>query len=220
MEWYKLYGRDFPWRENKIENKPYKILITEFLLQRTKAETIKKIYSDFFSIYPDLKSLTFSKLENLFEFFNKIGLFYRAKRLKEISLEIYKKNNGKIPFELNSLLKLKGIGVYIASATLNFGYDIPTPTVDRNVLRVLNRLNNIRNEIEARDFIMKLYTFGNHKEIAYALIDLGSLLCLNKPLCNNCYLNKICPKHELKKKEWKFLRKIVNKNGEVKLREN
>jgi A/G-specific adenine glycosylase len=213
IEWFDYHGRRFPWR---LEKDVYRIFIAEFLLQRTKPETVERVYKEFFLKYPSITSIASARIENLNEFFSQLGLIYRGERLKEISLDILSKFQGSIPSDLWSLLKLKGIGVYMASAVLNFGYGIPTPVVDKNVLRVLNRHFNITREIEARSFLTKLYMYGDHKKIAYALIDIGSLFCKEKH-CNGCPLENLTKIFPLKKEKWRLLRKIVDKKGRIKL---
>ena len=217
IEWYKKHGRSFlPWRGIKDPNV---VLITEFLLQRTKAETIQRIYHEFMSSFGTIGKLASTSPEELQRFFRKLGLFYRGERLVQVSKEIVEKYGGKVPCDMEELLKLHGVGVYIASAVLNFGCGIPMPVVDKNVLRVLNRLEKITRESQARRFIEKLYRYGDHVEIAYALIDLGALVCKEQPKCSICPLRELCPKYPLKKREWKMLRKVITKNGRVKLQE-
>ena len=140
--------------------------------------------------------------------------------MKKIAENIVENYSGRVPCDFDSILRLKGVGVYIASATLNFGCDIPTPAVDRNVLRVLNRLHNITSEFIAREYISELYKFGNHQKIAYSLIDLGALICITNPKCDMCKLKGFCPKFDLREKEWKLLRKTINKRNEIVLRKN
>jgi len=213
--WFDKRGRKFPWR---FEKDVYKILVTEFLLQRTKSETVERIYHEFFLKYPSIQSLASAKKKELNKIFSRLGLRYRGDRLKKISLEILRKFKGEIPSDLESLLKLKGVGSYIASAVLNFGYNIPTPVIDKNVLRVLNRHFNITSEIEARKFVTELYKYGNHRKLAYALIDVGSLLC-KKTCSDKCPLLNITSVFPLRRDRWKMLRKVTDKKGKIKLRE-
>ena len=217
LKWYEKHGRDFlPWRGAKDPNA---VLVAEFLLQRTRAETIQKIYHQFLSNFGAVKKLASTSPEKLQCLFRKLGLFYRGERLIQVSKEITEKYGGEVPCDMEKLLKLHGVGVYMASAVLNFGCGVPTPVVDKNVLRVLNRLAGITKESQARRFIEGLYRHGDHVRIAYALIDLGALVCKERPNCNACPLCKLCPKYPLKKAEWRMLRKVIAKNGRVELKE-
>lgn len=216
-KWYERYGRKhLPWRK---KSDPKTILIAEFLLQRTKAENIEKVFEKFLSEYGDFEKLASATSEELRLFFGRLGLFYRGERLVQVAKIIVNEYGDEVPCDMESLLRLPGVGVYIASAVLNFGCGIPTPVVDKNVLRVLNRLKGITSETEARKFIENLYRYGNYKIIAYALIDLGALICRDNPRCVDCPLNDLCLKYPLKKTKWKMLRKIIGKRGRVKLQE-
>lgn len=216
INWYARRGRKFPWRS--IED-PNTILLTEFLLQRTRAETIAKIFNTVISKYGNITKLALVPPSELREFFSKLGLFYRGERLINVAKEIKEKHGGRVPCDFEELLRLRGVGVYIASAVLNFGCGKPTPVIDKNVMRVMNRLAGITRETEARHFVRSLYEFGDHKVIAYALIDIGTTLCKEIPACDGCPLNTICPKYPMKKNEWKMLRKVIGKNGRIRLLE-
>ena len=160
-----------------------------------------------------------SDVDELRKFFSSLGLTYRGERLKIVTKEILEKHGGNVPCDMDSLLRLKGVGIYIASAVLNFGCDVLTPVVDKNVLRVLNRLQGIVREIDARHFIFNLYKYGDNRKIAYALIDLGALVCLYDPRCAVCPFNDLCPKFPLQKDRWRMLRKVIKKDGSIKLQE-
>ena len=215
-DWFSRQGRRFPWR--RFES-PDIVLVTEFLLQRTRAETIERVFDEFISRWSDISKIASASPDELRKFFSKLGLLYRWERLIGVAREIEEKHGGKVPCDFEELLRLKGIGVYIASAVLNFGCGKPTPVVDKNVMRVMNRLAGITRETEARRFIEHLYKFGDHRVLAFALIDLGATVCREIPDCGRCPLDDICPKHRLNKGEWRMLRKVVDKSGRVRLQE-
>jgi A/G-specific adenine glycosylase len=204
QSWCSTKCRRYPWREKAD---PYAILLAEFLLQRTKAETVAKFFVQVLSRYKDIRELASARKEELNEFFSKLGLLYRAERILETAAMIVERYGGVIPCDMNQLLKLRGVGVYMASAILNFGCGIPTPVIDKNVMRVMNRLFNVTKESVGREIILKLYKYGDHKAVAYALIDLGATICTEPPRCNECPLDSICAKHPLRKNEWRMLRK-------------
>lgn len=214
--WFRVHGRRFPWR---TVQDPYVILATEFLLQRTRAEAVEKIYERFFSRYRTIEELASASSVELQGFFARLGLLYRGERLREVAKQVVKQYGGKVPCDLDKLLRLSGVGVYIASAVLNFGCNVTTPVVDKNVLRVLNRVANIVTESDARVFISGLYTHGDHRVLAYALIDLGATVCIEPPRCRSCPVDDLCKKYPLKKNAWRMLRKIVTRDGRVKLHE-
>jgi len=214
-KWCVASCREYPWRKT---SDPYVILVTEFLLQRTRADVVEKLFGYLFSKYRNARELASARREDLYGFFSKLGLLYRAQRILEVAKEIVKEYGGVVPCNMERLLLLRGVGVYIASAVLNFGCDQPTPVVDKNVMRVLNRLFNITSEWEGRRVISELYRYGDHKLIAYALIDIGALICKEIPRCAVCPLNNVCPKYPLRKHEWRMLRKVLRR-GRVILQE-
>jgi A/G-specific adenine glycosylase len=204
-EWFAKNGRRFPWRAVRD---PYKIIIVEFLLQRTKAEIVEKVYDEFFEKFPNVDALARAETRQMEGIFSKLGLIYRARRLISIAKVILEKYHGQVPCSAEMLLELEGVGMYIVSAVLNFGCNIPTAVIDKNVMRVANRLWGVHREVEARKFIEELYEHGNPRTIAYALIDLGATVCKDKPLCNSCPLDFACPKLPLQKEKWRMLRKV------------
>jgi len=215
-EWLAKHGRRFPWRRVKD---PYRIMVVEFLLQRTRAETIERVYDEVFRRFPDVESLATAEITDIKDIFSRLGLLYRAMRLINIARDVLKNYGGYIPSTIEELLRLKGIGVYMASAILNFGHGIPTPVVDKNVMRVANRLWGETRESNIRKFIEELYKHSNHRAVAYALIDLGSLICREKPRCSECPLNDVCPKLPLLKEKWRMQRKVIIVGGKVILKE-
>jgi A/G-specific adenine glycosylase len=212
ITWYEKNGRNFPWRH---ESDRYRILVTEILLQRTRAENVHKIYDKFFSLYPNVGSLSRAGQE-LTELISKLGLTYRSNRLRELAKQLVEKYGGTIPCDLNSLLMLKGVGLYVASAVISFTCCSPTPVVDLNVMRVLNRHVGITRESEARNFISEIMRYADHRKISYALIDLGALACLDSRCeCPLADISNFC----LKPESWVMFRKIITKNGKIVLRE-
>ena len=203
-EWWKKEGRHFLWR---MTNDPYRLLVTEILLQKTRAEAVEEVYEEFFSKYPDIFSLAAAKPEDLEKIIGVLGLRYRASRLIQIANKIVKEFGGVIPSRFEELLELPGVGVYIANALLNFAYGIPRPVIDVNVMRVLNRLFNVTSEKQGWRILENLFLKGDNRVIGYALIDLASLICRWKPNCKSCPLDEFCPKYPLRRNDWRFFRK-------------
>lgn len=214
-EWFRGHGRRFPWREVWD---PFVVLMVEFLLQRTRAETVAKVFHILVTRYGSPEKLSSASIDELRKFFSKLGLLYRAERLREVARELVEKHGGQVPRRLEELLLLKGVGMYIASATLNFGHRLATPVVDGNVMRVFNRLLGLTSERQVRDLISRLYAFGDHVTLAYALIDLGAMICAEPARCTTCPLNDLCRNLPLMKEKWRIIRKVMVR-GEVQLRE-
>lgn len=214
-KWFAEHGRRYPWRALR---EPFLILVVELLLQRTRASMVERAFHYILEHYNDPHRLASASTTELNAVFSELGLLYRAERLKTIAEVLVEKYGGRVPNAIEELLQLKGVGVYIASAVMNFGYDVPTPVVDKNVMRVFNRLLGLTSEIQVRETIYRLYSFGDHVTLAYALIDLGAMICTASPKCRDCPLRDICNKNPLRKERWRMLRKVVI-GGKVRLRE-
>jgi A/G-specific adenine glycosylase len=216
LEWYKTYGRGFPWRNPKI-NDPYKILVTELLLQKTKAEMVTSIWETFFKEFPTIQNLATADENSILEIIGQLGLSYRAKRLRQMAEQIVRQYNGKIPSHFHDLLRLYGVGPYIASSVLCFAFNKRQPIVDVNIMRLMNRFKGFTDEISVRNFLEEVLPIKKFKEFNWALIDLATLVCKpNKPLCLKCPLKLRCPKNEIDLSKWRILRKHV-RNGHITL---
>lgn len=213
--WFAEHGRRYPWRGLR---EPFLVLLVEFLLQRTRASMVERVFQDIIKRYGDPCKLASASTDELNTVFSGLGLLYRAERLKAVAKEIVERYGGRVPCTMDELLRLRGVGVYIAGAVLNFGCGVPTPVVDKNVMLVFNRLFGLTSEVRVREIIHRLYSFGDHVALAYALIDLGATVCTTLPRCKDCPLNDMCNKNTLRRGEWKMLRKVVI-SGKIQLRE-
>lgn len=140
LTWAKYNLRDYPWRRTKD---PYYILVAEFLLQRTDADTVLPIYSNFLTQYPTLEKLAIAEVKDIAKLLQPLGLFFRAERLSETAKIIVDKYKGEIPQEETELLKLPGIGKYTARAILSQAFDRSAAVMDTNVARILERFFGI-----------------------------------------------------------------------------
>lgn len=181
IEWYKKEGRDFPWRSKDIS--PYMALMTEFLLQRTRAESVERIWSDFFEKYPDLESIRADSEDDLAKFLRPLGFHNRrARDIQKTAETILEDYSGNIPDDYEELRSLPGVGIYIASATLCFGFEEKVPVADVNVKRVIEYVfdreieKDLRKEKEMWDLLEKLLPEENYKQFNWALLDLGAKL--------------------------------------------
>jgi A/G-specific adenine glycosylase len=202
MGWFEEHGRKFPWRG---ERDLYKLLVTELLLQRTRADMVSKIYREFFEKYPNVEALALAKIKDLKEIFSRLGLVYRSKRVKQIANEIVEKYGGVLPCDIKKLFAMRGIGVYTVSALFNFGCGYPMATIDGNVMRIFGRMFGVSEERRAREIMRELYKYGDNRILAYALIDIGFLIC-RRSLCERCPLKALCPKLSLPKR-WRMMSK-------------
>ncbi len=196
LSWFGKNRRDFPWRKTKD---PYKILIAEVMLQRTRADQVKKIYRDFLKEFPTIKSLYLASPERVKRYFSKLGLGWRAEKTIALAKVLVEKYGGKIPCNKKELLSIPSIGEYISSAILSFAYNKPVAVVDSNVIRVLSRYFGISPRGEGRRdpaihrLASDLVPPDRHREFNWAVIDLAATICTPRnPRCGNCPLSQFC----------------------------
>ena len=188
--------RKMPW---KGEKDPYKIWLSEIILQQTRVEQGLKYYEKFVSTFPDIHKLAVAKDENVFKLWEGLGYYSRCKNLLETARIISKKLNGKFPDKFEDILALKGVGNYTAAAIASFAYDLPHAVVDGNVFRVLSRVFGIKTPIDSTEG-KKLF-----KELAdqlldkkqpgiynQALMDFGAVICKPYPVCEQCPMQNYC----------------------------
>lgn len=169
------------------------------MLQRTKADQVVPVYTEFIREFPTISKLHAAPLIQVKRYFSRLGLMWRATRMKKMAKEVTKRFNGKIPRERNELVSLSGVGEYIADAVLSFAFGQDVSVVDCNVCRVVERVFGLEHQKEARrNRIFKaisteLLPPRKAKEFNWAIIDLASLVCLpSRPLCFECPLAGIC----------------------------
>lgn len=216
LNWFSMHGRRFPWREKALD--PYKVLVTELLLQKTRADAVAQVWNEFFEVFPSVKELSNAKEGDVLKVIKVLGLAYRAKRLISISQQIVKEFNGVIPSSFTDLLKLHGVGPYVASAVLCFAYGKPEPIVDVNVMRLMNRFKGYTDEKSIRNFISKIISSDHPKELNWALLDLSATICgPKKPDCCNCPLESMCLKADVQIAKWRIMRKNIGKKVKLNL---
>jgi len=196
LKWYRINGRDFPWRHTKD---PYRIMIAEFMLHRTKAEQVVPVYKEFIKKYQVVKSLASAEINEIKKVTEHLGLHWRAQHFITSANYIVEKYNGNIPVNPEDILRIPGVGDYIAGAIMVVCFNKSYPVVDSNIARFLNRFFNLehKGEIRRKKEIVGLseYLFNSHKkaELLFALIDFCSLICKPiSPLCLKCSLFQKC----------------------------
>ena len=202
LTWAEPNLRDYPWRTKALAaytTDPYSILVAEFLLQRTDADTVVSIYSTFLAQYPTLEKLALAPVEDLAELLQPLGLFFRAKRLSETAKIIAEKHKGKIPESETELLKLPGIGKYTARAILSQAFKQPAAVMDTNVARILERFFNVPGgRVKSRCKILwsAAETVAPDTEVGHwnlTLLDFGAIVCTARnPKCSECPLSARC----------------------------
>lgn len=189
--------KNYPWRDTADS---YNILISELLLQKTDSKKVEKLYPKFIEKFPTVYHLYQAEPEEIDNLIKEIGLFYRGQRLKKIGAQVVNQFKENIPDNKDDLISLYGVGEYISNAVLCFAFKKRIPIVDTNVLRVYERVFNVkslksrpRTDKEIWDFAEKMLPKENYVEYNYALLDFASDICRAKnPLCEICPIKSIC----------------------------
>lgn len=203
LSWAKGNSRQYPWRD--CCGKPYPILVAEILLKRTTATAVARIYSNFLVQYPTLEELEKATEEELLIILEPIGLYrQRSRDFRKITRHLTMHENGTIPDSLDKLLEVPGLGAYSARAILSFGYGIPAAVVDGNVTRIIGRL--YQRSLPDRPTLShfqaiadKLLPQKNHCIFNFTILDLGALVCRQKPKCMVCPILLDCDFSEIQK---------------------
>jgi len=195
--WYNKEKRDLPWRNS---NDPYRIWLSEIILQQTKVAQGTAYYIRFIEKFPDVFSLAEAQTDEVLKIWQGLGYYSRARNLHETAKTIAFKLNGIFPQTYSELLKLKGIGEYTAAAISSIAFNEPKAAVDGNVKRVISRLFSVKDEINSgsgkkalnqlSEEILDKANPGLHNQ---AMMELGASICLpRKPTCIACPLNINC----------------------------
>ncbi len=194
LSWYKVQKRDLPWRKTKD---PYKILISEIMLQQTQVETVIPYYKAWMKKFNTIKKLAAASLDEALILWEGMGYYSRARNLHLTAKEIVKNYNGKIPNSYEDLLHLPGIGKYTAGAIASIAFNEPVPAIDANVRRVLTRLfclsPSLANDKTFWELALNLMATASPSEFNQAMMEIGALICIAKnPRCPNCPVRSCC----------------------------
>jgi len=160
---------------------------------------VLEIFNNFVKKYPDFISIKSAGSDRIQKELFSLGLEWRARMLYDMSEVIVREYNGKLPIEKEKLMNLPGIGEYIASAVLCFGFNLPEPILDTNTVRIIGRVYGLKITDSSRrkkifkEIMQKLVDCVNPKQFSLSMLDFAALVCLPKnPLCFDCSLNKLC----------------------------
>lgn len=200
LPWFAENKRDLPWRHTKD---PYEVWLSEIMLQQTRVEAVKGYYRRFLETLPTIKDLANADDGQLHKLWEGLGYYTRVRNLKKAAQVIMQSHNGVFPSEYDAVRSLPGIGEYTAGAICSIVYDLPTPAVDGNVLRVISRLTNDSTPIDlpaykktVRQNLEKIYP-SQAGDFTQALMELGATVCgpNQKPDCLHCPCKDICLAH-------------------------
>jgi len=196
-KWYEIHRRALPWRATAD---PYKIWVSEIILQQTRVEQGIEYYYRFIKKFPDIYSLGNANIDEVLKQWQGLGYYNRAKNMHHAANQIINNYNGVMPDIYSELIKLKGIGPYTAAAVASFAYNEPVAVVDGNVKRVLARVFGVDKPVNSNageKYIQHLANSilnedypGIHNQ---AMIEFGAIQCTpGKPDCQQCPLSEIC----------------------------
>lgn len=203
LNWYASHARILPWRDQPT---PYRVWVSEIMLQQTRVEAVKDYFERFTSELPDIAALAGAQEQQLLKLWEGLGYYSRVRNLHKAAGIVMENNGGKLPEEPEELIKLPGIGAYTAGAIASIAYGKPAPAVDGNVLRVIARVTASRNNVSEaavkRGFehdLKEVYPVGRASDFTQALMELGALVCVpnGAPKCALCPLQSLCMAHML-----------------------
>ncbi len=202
LGWFRQFQRDLPWRRTKD---PYRIWLSEIMLQQTRVAAAIPYYERFLHRFPDVHALAAAPQEEVLRFWSGLGYYSRARNLQKAAQQIVAKRGGQFPKRMDDVLALPGIGNYTAAAILSIAFGEKHAVLDGNVARVLARLDAIHGDIsesqrcqELQKTADRLLEPNSPGDWNQAMMELGATLCTPKsPQCLLCPVAQFCAGRKL-----------------------
>lgn len=198
LKWYRVNARNLPWRE---DHSPYRVWLSEIMLQQTRVEAVIPYFNRFLAALPSIRALAEAEEEQLLKLWEGLGYYTRVRNLQKAARMIMSNYDGEFPQDYAAIRSLPGIGEYTAGAIASIAFGQPAPAVDGNVLRVLSRLLESREDIRKpklkagfTEALRQVYPQKHCGDFTQALMELGATVCLpnGDPKCGECPLASIC----------------------------
>jgi A/G-specific adenine glycosylase len=197
LRWFRRHGRDLPWRKTRD---PYRVLVSEFMLQQTQVSRVEAYYHRFLELFPSIDALATASAIQVRESWEGLGYYRRAEHLHRLARVVVQDYSGVIPSEPTALLRLPGVGPYTAGAVASFAYERPAPAVDTNVARVLRRAfhPNLSAAVAGRRvWATAARILPPRGKTAWAfnqaVMELGALVCTARQArCHCCPVRRAC----------------------------
>lgn len=198
LDWYDQAHRPLPWRLTPL---PYYILVSEFMLQQTRMETVLPYFARFITAYPTLSDLAEANEDDLLKLWEGLGYYRRVRHLHQTARRIRDEYSCIVPADPSILKSLPGIGDYVAGAIASTAYQVKVSAIDGNVSRILTRLECIPDDVtkartkqKLQTILLELLPDERVGDFNQALMELGALVCLpnGEPLCHTCPISKWC----------------------------
>ncbi|MEM9352618.1 MAG: A/G-specific adenine glycosylase [Planctomycetota bacterium] len=236
LAWYAKEARDLPWRRNPS---PYRVWVSEVMLQQTQVETVRPYFDRFLQRFPTVEDLADADEQEILRLWEGLGYYRRARGLHAAAKVVVAEHGGEFPTDLTALQKLPGIGRYTAGAILSIACDQPAPILEANTIRLFCRLIGCRDQPTEGPTQKRLWAFAEEVlprtragDFNQALMELGALVCTPKaPKCGECPVAGLCAANlagaqetipaAKPRKQFEELREaavLVRRNGAVLLR--
>jgi A/G-specific adenine glycosylase len=197
LAWFKRDGRKLPWRETAD---PYRILVSELMLQQTLVKTVVSYYQRWLERFPTIRDLANADETEVLLAWQGLGYYNRARNLHRCAKVIVAELKEAFPSSVDALIQLPGIGRYTAGAIVSFAFDRPAPIVDGNIARAMSRLLDLQEPVDQPpgrkiiwDLASRYVQSANPRLLNSALMELGAVVCLpRKPLCALCPVRSFC----------------------------
>lgn len=198
LSWYEEHARSLPWRDDP---QPYRVWVSEIMLQQTRVEAVKPYFERFMQELPTVWDLAQVEDDRLMKLWEGLGYYTRARNLKKAAGVIVERHGGELPASYEELLALPGIGSYTAGAIASIAFGIPVPAVDGNVLRVISRVLADRDDIRQASVkarmereLREVMPLADTSRYNQGLIEVGALVCVpgGEPRCEECPMNSVC----------------------------
>lgn len=204
LNWYNKNARELPWRSDPG---PYKVWISEIMLQQTRVESVLPYFERFLSRFPNISSLATAEMEEVLRLWEGLGYYSRARNLHKAAQELMQSYKGVLPDKARELQKLPGIGKYTAAAIASIAFGEPIAAVDGNIKRIYARLLALNEALGTPGFENKVNSYAQEMipqnrpgDYTQALMDLGSAICLpQNPNCKACPIAIHCKAFEQEK---------------------
>src|SRR4051812_29993777 len=190
LAWYDRQQRPLPWRKTKS---PYRIWVSEIMLQQPRVAVVIERYRQFLKRFPSLRSLADSRESQVLAAWSGLGYYRRARSLRKAAQVVVREHGGRIPSDVSQLKTLPGIGEYTAAAISSIAYGQPHAVVDGNVRRVLTRiLGKPLSGTSSWKHAQALLATERPGDFNQAMMELGATICLPTPKCATCPVQDLC----------------------------
>ncbi len=196
LSWYRIHKRDLPWRRSKD---PYRVWISEIMLQQTTVNAVIPFYQRWFELFPTVEALAKSDLAQVLKAWQGLGYYARAKNAHKAAQLISKEHKGRLPKDPDVVRALPGFGPYSTGSVLSIAYDVPLTIIDANVRRVAMRLQALPGSADTKQdkavevFLRSVFPKESPGDFNQALMDFGATVCTARdPYCMLCPMKDCC----------------------------